>query len=295
MKVVLFCGGLGTRIRDYSDSIPKPMVPIGYRPILWHVMKYYAHFGHSEFILCLGYRGDVIKQYFLHYDECLSNDFVLSNGGKDVELRSRDIENWRITFVDTGLHSNVGQRLRMVQPYLEGDEVFLANYSDGLTDLRLPEYLDDFRSHGRIASFLCVRPNQSYHVVSVGSGGVVNDIRHVARAGVLINGGFFAFRREIFDYMEDGEELVEEPFQRLIAARQLVAYPYEGFWACMDTFKDKQVFDDMSAAGNPPWEVWRRPLAPSLEARDAGPAPADDSASPESQRDVAVGTEALRR
>src|SRR5437868_4245814 len=139
MKVVLFCGGLGTRLRDMSDNIPKPMVNIGYRPILWHLMKYYAHFGHKDFILCLGYKADVIKRYFLEYDECLTNNFVLRNGGKDLHLLNRDIEDWNITFVDTGINSSIGQRLRMVKEHLESEDTFLANYVDGLTDLQLSD------------------------------------------------------------------------------------------------------------------------------------------------------------
>src|SRR5713101_1065274 len=138
MKVVLFCGGLGMRLREYSENIPKPMVTIGYRPILWHVMKYYAHFGHKDFILCLGYRADSIKNYFLNYDECLSNDFVLSRGGKNVELIHTDAHDWKITFADTGINSNIGQRLKAAEKYLKGEEVFLANYTDGLSDLHLP-------------------------------------------------------------------------------------------------------------------------------------------------------------
>src|SRR5512136_780682 len=138
MKVVLFCGGLGTRLRGLSDDIPKPMVRIGYRPILWHVMKYYAYYGHKEFILCLGYKADRIKDYFLNYNEYVSNDFTMTNGGKDIQLVKSDIQDWRITFVDTGLKSNIGQRLWAVRKYLEGEEMFLANYSDGLTDLNLP-------------------------------------------------------------------------------------------------------------------------------------------------------------
>src|SRR3954468_9817857 len=134
MKVVLFCGGLGMRMREFSEAVPKPMVPIGYRPILWHVMKYYAHHGHKDFILCLGYQADVIKSYFLEYNECLSNDFVLSKGGKNLELLTTDIDRWRITFVDTRLKSNIGQRLKAVERQLEGEEMFLANYSDGLSD-----------------------------------------------------------------------------------------------------------------------------------------------------------------
>ncbi|HWC04634.1 MAG TPA: sugar phosphate nucleotidyltransferase [Methylomirabilota bacterium] len=256
MKVVLFCGGLGTRLREYSETIPKPMVNIGYRPILWHVMKYYAHYGHTDFILCLGYRGDVIKQYFLNYEECLSNNFVLTKGGRALKLYSRDIERWNITFVDTGLYANIGQRLRTVEPYLEGDEVFLANYTDGLSDLPLPRYLDNFLQRDATASFLCVRPTLSFHIVTV-DGSVVKDIRHVDQAELWINGGFFAFRRDIFDYIGEGEDLVAEPFARLIEKGALTAYKHDGFWACMDTFKDKQRLDDLNAQGISPWEVWR--------------------------------------
>ncbi len=275
MKVVLFCGGLGLRLREYTDDVPKPMVPVGSRPILWHLMKYYAHHGHTEFILCLGYRGDAIKNYFLRYDECLSNDFVLSRGGRDITLYGRDIEDWRITFVDTGLNVNVGQRLRAVAPYLEGEESFLANYADGLTDLPLPEYLRYFRESGKVAAVLCVRPTQSFHIVRMDEGGEVADVEHIGRAGLWVNGGFFAFRREIFDHIREGEELVEQPFRRLIAARELAAFPYTGFWACMDTFKDKKLFDELSATGRAPWEVWRpspgeRPARRAAVAAPAG-------------------------
>ncbi len=258
MKVVLFCGGLGTRLREYSETIPKPMATIGYRPILWHLMKYYAHFGHTEFILCLGYRGDLIKQYFLDYNECLSNDFELSGGGKHVTLYGRDIDEWKITFADTGLHSNIGQRLKAVRRYLGDDATFLANYSDGLSDLPLTQYLEHFRQQGKIASFLCVRPSQSFHAVTLADDSLVRDIRHIGGSNLWINGGFFAFKREIFDHLKEGEELVEEPFQRLIQLEQLTAYRHHGFWACMDTLKDKQAFDDMSARGETPWTLWKR-------------------------------------
>jgi glucose-1-phosphate cytidylyltransferase len=259
MKVVLFCGGQGTRIREYSDSVPKPMVPIGYRPLLWHLMKYYAHFGHREFILCLGYRGDVIKQYFLNYDEALSNDFSISKGGKNVELHSRDMDDWTITFADTGLHANIGQRLKAVQRHLGDDAMFLANYADGLSDLDLSAYVEEFRRRDAVASFLRVRPSQSFHVVSSDDDGQVRDIRPIGQAEFWINGGFFVFKRAIFDYLREGEELVEQPFQRLIAEGKLMSYRSPGFWQCMDTFKDKQLLDDLNARGTPPWEVWKRP------------------------------------
>ena len=259
MKVVLFCGGLGLRLRDYADHIPKPMVPIGYRPILWHVMKYFAHFGHKEFILCLGYRGDLIKQYFLNYNECLSNDFVLSQGGKSVELTNSDIHDWKITFADTGLRANIGQRLAAVQKYLKDEELFLANYADGLTDLDFASYFDFAREHDRIATFVSVKPNLSYHVAETAPDGLVTGINEVRQSGLRINAGFFVLKRDIFRYMQPGEELVIEPFQRLIENRQLAAYEYNGFFAAMDTFKDKQQLDDLYDGGQPPWEIWRQP------------------------------------
>ena len=260
MKVVLFCGGLGMRLRDYSDSIPKPMVPVGYRPILWHVMRYYAYYGHRDFILCLGYKADSIKQYFLNYDETISNDFVLTQGGKQVELLGSDIQDWKITFVDTGLGSNIGQRLKVVQPYLQGERMFLANYSDGLTDLPLPDMIEFFEAHtGGVACFAGVAPTSSFHLVKVAQGGRVESIRHVKDVGMRINGGYFVLRDGIFDAIRDGEDLVEEPFQRLAAAGRLLAFEYDGFWACMDTFKEKQLLEDTYSHGRAPWEVWKTP------------------------------------
>jgi glucose-1-phosphate cytidylyltransferase len=257
VKVVLFCGGLGTRLRDYSDTVPKPMVEIGYRPILWHVMKYYAHFGHTDFILCLGYKADTVKNYFLNYNEALSNDFVLSRGGNELRLLNRDIDDWSITFVDTGLSSTIGERLSAVRAYIGDDAEFLANYSDGLTDLHLPTYLDHFRATGCTASFLSVRSTHSYHVVTATPEGLVTGVEPICDADIWINAGFFAFKREIFDALAPGEDLVYEPFERLIQDKQLVAYKYEGFWTAMDTFKDKQRLDDLFAGGRAPWEVWK--------------------------------------
>jgi glucose-1-phosphate cytidylyltransferase len=273
MKVVLFCGGLGMRLREYSEAVPKPMVPIGYRPILWHVMKYYAHFGHKDFLLCLGYKADVIKEYFLNYNECVSNDFVLENGGSELRLLSRDIQDWRITFLDTGATTNIGGRLRAVSRFLKDDEVFLANYSDNLTDLPLDSLTDAFMRSDSIGAFMAVRPRQSFHVVSVGSDGAVDSIKHVNEANLWINGGYFVLRRSIFDYMREGEELVEEPFQRLIREGRLMSHRHTGFWACMDTFKERQDLEDLYARGNAPWEVWRKgpmsqltaPARPALE------------------------------
>ena len=256
MKVVLFCGGLGMRLRDYAENVPKPLAPIGYRPILWHLMKYYAHFGHKDFILCLGYRGDLIKHYFLNYEEALSNDFVLTDGGRTRQLLTSDIEDWRITFVETGLQSNIGERLVAVREHLADDEMFLANYADGLTDLELPSLVAAARESGATATFLSVRPNLSYHFVTTDESGRVASFRDIADSGLRVNGGFFAFRKEIFDYIKQGEELVEEPFRRLMPDRKLLAFSYDGFWVPMDTAKDKQRLEDLYASGRPPWRVW---------------------------------------
>jgi glucose-1-phosphate cytidylyltransferase len=255
MKVVLFCGGLGLRIRD-SENVPKPMVTIGYRPILWHVMKYYAHYGHKDFVLCLGHRGDAIKDFFLNYSETVSNDFTLSEGGKKLELMASDIHDWKITFVDTGLASNIGQRLGAVKPHLRNEPVFLANYTDGLTNLPLPDQLDQFYRHDAIASFISVKPQISYHIVTSDGSGRVTAIEDIARTPIRINGGYFILKQEIFDYMEDGEELVREPFHRLLKGGRLTAYEYDQFWMAMDTFKDRQQLEEIYARGNAPWEVW---------------------------------------
>jgi glucose-1-phosphate cytidylyltransferase len=266
MKVVLFCGGLGTRLREYSDTIPKPLVTIGYQPVLLHLMRYYAHYGHKDFILCLGYRGDLIREYFLKYDDTMVNDFTLSEIGtqsRRAEVHGRGIDDWRITFVDTGQQSNIGQRLLRVRKYLEGEEIFLANYADGLSNLPLDQVIADFRRRDAVAQFAAVRSQQSFHAVHAGPDGTVTRLGTMPDQELWINGGYFVLRRDIFRYINEGEELVEEPFGRLIEARKLAAYRWEGFWQCMDTFKDKISLDQMEARGRCPWMVWRKhPASP---------------------------------
>jgi glucose-1-phosphate cytidylyltransferase len=259
MKVVLFCGGLGTRLREHSDTIPKPLVNIGYRPILWHLMRYYAHFGHREFVLALGYRGDMIREYFLNYNECMSNDFTLSESGKRVELHQSDISDWRITFVDTGLHSNIGQRLLRVRRFLEDEEMFLANYSDGLSDLPLDKMVAEFRQKDAIASLMAVSSWHTFHTVQATSDGHVTSIGHVKNSEFYVNAGYFVMRPQIFDFVHEGEELVEQPFERLARERKLTVYKYGGFWQQMDTFKDKITYDRMEAQGKCPWMLWKQP------------------------------------
>lgn len=259
MKVVLFCGGEGMRLRGYSEDVPKPMVTIGPRPVLWHVMKYYAHFNHKDFILCLGYKANVIKNYFLEYEESVSNDFVFSQGGRKLEFTQRDIDDWTITFVDTGLRSSIADRLRLVEPHLRGEEMFLANYSDGLTDFYLPRMVDEFSRKDCIGSFLSVQPrSSSLDTVVASEDGSVHAIRNMKDSGIWVNGGYFVLRNEIFRYIKQGEELVYEPFQRLISQRKLWSTRYDGFWQCMDTFKDKQILDELEASGAAPWHVWKK-------------------------------------
>ncbi|MGH7627732.1 MAG: glucose-1-phosphate cytidylyltransferase [Gemmatimonadaceae bacterium] len=258
MKVVLFCGGLGTRLRAHAEPMPKPLVNIGIRPIIWHLMRYYAHFGHTDFVLCLGYRGDLIRDYFLNYNECLSNDFTLSEGCRRVELLSTDTDDWRITFADTGLHSNIGERLLRVRKYLEGEPVFLANYADGLSDLPIDRMIADFNAKQVVASVAGVCGSLSFHTVDATPEGFATGINGMSNKEVLINGGFFVLRQSIFDYIEKGDELLEQPFQRLIEKQLLAVYRHDGFWRAMDTFKDKITFDRMEAQGVCPWMVWKR-------------------------------------
>jgi glucose-1-phosphate cytidylyltransferase len=255
MKVVLFAGGLGTRLRDHDEKFPKPMVSIGYRPIMWHLMKYYAYYGHTDFIVCLGYKADVIKQYFLGYDECLSNNFVMAQGGKQVELLKSDIQDWRITFVDTGLFTPIGERLRRVRQFVAGEEMFLANYTDCLTDMDLGAYLERFRVSEKVAAMITVPPNVSFHYVA-SQNGLVTSLTDAKSTPLRVNGGFFAFRQGIFEFLEKGDELVDGPFHRLMEREQLLAYEHDGFWRAMDTFKDKEQLEALHAGGSPPWEIW---------------------------------------
>jgi len=199
----------------------------------------------------------VVKNYFRNYDECVSNDFVLSEGGKHLELLRSDIDDWRITFVDTGINSSIGERLKAVQAHVAGETAFLANYSDGLTDLPLPAQIEHFERHDAVASFVSVKPAISYHFVTARSSGVVTSLQDAAGTGMRINGGYFILRPDIFSVLRRGEDLVTEAFGRLLPDGRLLAYRYDGFWQAMDTFKDKQRLDDLYARGDAPWEVWK--------------------------------------
>jgi glucose-1-phosphate cytidylyltransferase len=273
MKVVLFCGGLGTRIREYSENIPKPMVPVGDQPILQHIMQYYSQYGHRDFVLCLGYKANVIKEYFLASKDSIYSDCVVSNFGKSIEILGERPPDWRVSLVDTGIWRNIGERLVAVRHLVEDDEMFLANYSDGLTDAPLPEMIDRFKRSGNVGCFIAVHPPFTFHLAEFNGADSVRRFRTSQQADIWINGGYFIFRREIFDYVRDGEELVAEPFNRLIQANRLMAYRHEGFWRAMDTLRDRQVLEEMVERGTMPWRLCpaRRhtvaPLQPEIAAR----------------------------
>ncbi|AOS65909.1 glycosyltransferase family protein [Actinoalloteichus hymeniacidonis] len=255
MKVVLFCGGYGMRMRNgTADDLPKPMHTVGPRPLLWHVMRYYAHFGHTEFILCLGYGAQHIKNFFLNYAETDSNDFVLRDG--TVRLRSTDISGWSIEFVHTGLDSSIGERLRRVRHLLTDEEVFLANYADVLTDAPLDDLVGRFESSCAAAAMLVVPPQSSFHCVELGARSMVSAISPVSNLPIWENGGYFVLTQEIFARLPEGGDLVDDACGELAKRGELFAYPYRGFWQPADTAKERAALEASYFTGDRPWMLW---------------------------------------
>lgn len=260
MKTVLLCGGQGTRIRDVAEDIPKPMIPIGTRPILWHIMKNYATFGYNDFILCLGYRGQVIKDFFINYD-MLTHDFTLKLGQPDsLEIKSRSThEDWNVTLAETGLNAMTGDRLRAVRKYVADDETFMLTYGDGLSDIDIDRLLAFHREHGKIATLTGVRPPGRFGEIESSSDGQVLEFNEKPQAtGGRISGGFFVFNRKIFDYLpdEDGLVLEETPLRRLVMDNQLMVHHHDGFWQCMDTYRDFKYLSGLWETGQAPWKNW---------------------------------------
>jgi glucose-1-phosphate cytidylyltransferase len=244
------------------------MIPVGHQPIMWHVMNYYSQYGHRNFVLCLGYKANVIKEFFLNYKPQIYADCIVSKQGSKVEILSEEVkEDWQVTLIDTGIWRNIGQRLAAVRPHVQDEEMFLANYSDGLCDVNLDQMVDAFKKSGKIGCFLAIRPPLTYHLADIDTDGNVREFRTSDRSEIWINGGYFIFRREIFDYIKEGEELVLEPFTRLIAENQLLAYKHTGFWRAMDTLRDRQILEDMVEQGNMPWRV--HPLDTDVPAEKA--------------------------
>lgn len=256
MKVVLFCGGYGMRMRDGVNDVPKPMSMVGDRPLIWNVMRYYAHFGHKEFILAMGYGANHITRYFLDYEETRSNDFVIDGG--EVRPLATDMSDWKITFLHTGVDTPIGERLRRVRDHLEPDEYFLANYADVLTDAPLDDIVDRFRASDAYASLLAVPPQSAFHVVDTSGDGHVTDIHSVATMRLRENGGYFVMRRQLLDELRPGQDLVADTLTRLAHENKVIAYPYDGFWMPADTVKERAALEQLALTGQAPWEVWRR-------------------------------------
>jgi len=262
MKVVLFCGGYGMRMRDGVTMAPKPMAMIGDRPLIWHVMRYYAHYGHDDFILCLGYGAEYVKDYFLSYQESLSNDFVFSEGGKKIELLSSDISSWRITFVNTGLDTAIGERLRRVRHHLDGEEMFLANYADVLTDAPLDEMIARLAASDAVASLLAVPPQSAFHCLQIGAEQRVERVQPVHELPLWENGGYFVLRPGIFDVLHEGADLVEDGCGALARRGALLAHSHKGFWQPADTLKERAKLEEMYHAGVRPWAKWEHDRGP---------------------------------
>jgi glucose-1-phosphate cytidylyltransferase len=242
-------------MRDtFGEGMPKPMQMVGPRPLIWHVMRYYAHFGHKEFILCLGYGASHIKNFFLTYQEAASNDFVMCGGR--IELMHSDISDWSITFVDTGLESAIGERLRRVRSHLSGDEYFLANYADVLTDAPLDHIVEKFHESGAAASMMIVPPESTFHCVEVSEAGEVKEIIPVSELSIWINGGYFVLSQEIFDLLPPGGDLVADVCGTLAGQGRLFGYRYHGFWKPADTFKERAELDASYHHGDRPWMLW---------------------------------------
>ena len=256
MKVVLFCGGFGMRMRDGDSDVPKPMQMVGPRPLIWHVMRYYAHFGHTEFVLCLGYGSHHIKDYFLNYRETESNDFVLRRGA--VELQGSDIADWTIHFVNTGLESPIGERLRRVRHLLDGDETFLANYADVLTDVSLDAMVERFHDSGADAALLAVSPVAVFHMVDIGADDRISSIHPVTDMGVRENGGYFVLKPSVIDRIPENGDLVGDACTALAKEGKLLGYRYDGFWQAADTLKERNALEASYRAGTRPWMLWEK-------------------------------------
>jgi glucose-1-phosphate cytidylyltransferase len=276
MKVVVLCGGLGTRLREETEFRPKPMVEIGGRPILWHIMKMYAHYGMREFILCLGYRGNMIKDYFLNY-EAMNNDFRISLGRKShIEfMGAHQEQDFTVTLADTGLETMTGGRLQRVARYLADDDTFLLTYGDGLSDVNIHSLIEFHKSHGKAATVTSVPPISRFGVLETNAQGKVERFAEKPRANGLISAGFFVLNRRIFDYLTGPDCILErEPMERLARDGQLMAYRHDGFFFAMDTFREYQHLNELWASEKTPWKVWTdesdRNKKPMAKAKKAG-------------------------
>lgn len=259
MKVVILCGGYGTRIRDVAEDIPKPMIPIGQLPILWHLMKSYAQYGHKDFVLCLGYKGQVIKDFFLNYEAYTQDCTVTLGDRKSIDFHTNDAEtDWRVTLAGTGLETMTGGRIRRIRQYVDDEENFMLTYGDGLSNINLDALFRFHKSHGRVLTVTGVRPPGRYGELTSDADGLVTEFNEKPQAsGGSISGGFFVCRRELFDYLDDRDDLLfeQEPMQALVHDRQLAVYKHDDFWQCMDTHRDWQLLNTLFKQGQAPWTI----------------------------------------
>lgn len=255
-QLVILCGGMGTRMKEETEFRPKPLVEIGEMPILWHIMKIYAYQGFTDFILPLGYKGNMIKDYFVNY-EWMSNDFTLNLRSRDKNFHYRHrLEDWNITFVETGLETNTGGRVKKIEKYITDDE-FMLTYGDGVADISINELIKFHRSKNVIATLTGVHPSSTYGVLDFKDGGRVKGFKEKPRLDGWINAGFFVFNKRIFDYLDDNCVLEKKPMEKLAADGQLAVYLHNGFWKSMDTFKDQQILNKLWEEGDPPpWKIW---------------------------------------
>lgn len=257
VPVVILCGGRGMRLNEQTESIPKPLVQIGGMPILWHIMKLYAHFGFKDFILCLGYKGEKIREFFMEHRSWRRGDFTLHSGpgGREIDYHFGELEDWTITFADTGLATNTGGRLKAIQRYITGP-TFFATYGDGLSDLDLRMLLAEHQRGGRLATMTCVTPRTHFGIVDVDEEGRIRSYQEKPLLNTFVNGGFFVCNREIFPYLGENEMFEQGPFDRLLRDGQFYGHRHQGFWMCMDTYKDNQVLNDLWERGDAPWKIW---------------------------------------
>lgn len=256
MKVVLLAGGFGTRISEESHLKPKPMIEIGERPILWHIMKQYSHYGFNEFIICLGYKQYVIKEFFADYF-LHTSDITFDLASNEMTVHNNYAEPWKVTLIDTGLNTMTGGRIKRIKDYV-GDETFLMTYGDGVSDINLKELVEFHKDHGKIATLSAVKVDQRFGVLDIDKNGIIESFREKSvYDSNRINAGFMVLEPEIFQYIEGDSTVFEkEPLETVASMGELKAYKHDGFWKCMDTQREKQLLEELWASGKAPWKVW---------------------------------------
>lgn len=255
IPVVILCGGLGTRLREETEYKPKPMVEIGGRPVLWHIMKMYAHYGFRRFILCLGYKGSVIRDYFINY-EAMSNDFTIQLGRQTQMIYQSDHteQDFEVTLVDTGLRTMTGGRIKRIERFVD-TETFMVTYGDGLANLNIGALVEYHFRHGKLATLTATRPPSRYGVLDIQPDGQIGRFQEKMQTD-WINGGFFVFKRRVFDYLDLECVLEHQPLERLAADGQLMGFRHEGFWIGMDTYREYEMLNQLWDAGHAPWKIW---------------------------------------